>query len=183
MIEIDNKPTLSKILKDNHELLSAMAILVAIATFAAGLSVHWLASTLTFLSIAGVVTIWFELNSAIPKSGTVRLFIFRQILLVGLYCFILYWLLAFRKFWNIFLFIPIASLLAYMFLLNLRQLEQVEFIRKIFGVSGVKNWWQKLFTFLFGFFVFIAIFYILTISIPVSLGLNYILDLVRLNFY
>src|SRR5580698_9303665 len=137
MIKIDHKgPSLHDFIEQNQSLLSAMAVLVAIATFVANLPVHCLGSVRLFLSIAGVVTIWVELYMRFPTTGSIRLVLFKNILSVSLMGFILYWFLAFGTFWNIFLFVPLFCSLLYMSLTILTQLMAIPFIKNIFGKKG-----------------------------------------------
>lgn len=178
----DNTTSLKEFIQENQYLLSSMAVLVAITSFMANLSPHWLAQTLTFISILGVITIWFELNSLIPKEGTSRLFIFRYVILSGLVGFIFYWLLAFKQFWNIFLFVPIFLLLLFIIVDTIKQLKEIEFVQKIFGIGTDKNKWQKLLNIASNIFLFIFLIYLLRFSTLISPGFNFILDIIRLNF-
>lgn len=174
--------TLKEFIEQNHYLLSSMAVFIAIASFVKGLPILWLANSLFFLSIAGVVVVWFELHSQFPKKAEIRLFAFKQILSLGLIGFIFYWLLAFPAFWNIFLFVPLTLVLTAMFIKLLNQFFSFQFVRKIFGQKGKRNGWQKLLVAAYNFGIFVAVNWILYICINASPGFNYLLEMIRLNF-
>ena len=184
MFDIDDgASSLRDFIEENHNLLSAMAVLAAIASFVNGLPIHWLAATLFFLAIAGVITIWFELNAQFPEKGSARLFLFKQILFLGLLGFILYWFLAFPSFWNIFFFLPLFLTLFFMLLTVLRQLTAIPFIKRLFGKKGERSIWQKILIFAYGFAVFVALDWLLWLSVGTSPVFNYTFELIRLNFH
>jgi len=183
MIQIDDKgPSLHDYIEQNQSLLSAMAVLVAIATFVANLPVHWLGSSLLFLSIAAVVTIWVELYMRFPMTGSIRLVLFKNILSLSLMGFILYWFLAFGTFWNIFAFVPLFCLMFYMSITILKQLTMIPIVRKIFGKKGYRNVWQKILIAVYGLSVSFGIMWMLFVSIGASPALNLMLEFLRINF-
>lgn len=180
---IDNKGTsLKGFLDENHHLLSAMAVLLGIATFSGSLSIKWLGNLLLFLSFAGVVTTWFELYINFPKTGAFRLMIFKNILTFGLIGFVFYWILTFPAFWNIFSFIPIFAYLYYMLHTIVKQLATFSVVKKIFGEKNHRNKWQKIFIVIYGLAVFYVLNWILFLSIGAAPGFNIIFELVRLYF-
>ena len=184
MFGIDkNGLSLKDFIDQNHQLLSTMAVLIAIATYADSLPVQWLGNTILFLSTAGVVTVWFELYRCLPKTGTLRLVVFKNIITIGLIGFTFYWFLSFPAFWNIFSFIPLFLFLYYMFHTTIKQLMEFGFVMKIFGTKGQRNGWQKLLVFIYGFGIFVALSWMLHISIGAAPGINLMLELVRLNFH
>lgn len=174
--------TLRDFIEKNQGLLSSIAVLFAIATFVDTLSVKWLGSVLMFLSIAGVVTLWTELFMCFPKTGSIRLILFKNIISLGLMGFVLYWFLAFDRFWNIFFFVPLFLLLFYMSNILLKQFMSVSFIKRLFGEKGKRNIWQKILVVIYAVIVFYGLMWMLSISIGASPGFNYILELIRLNF-
>ncbi len=174
--------TLRDFIEKNQSLLSSMAVLFAIATFVDTLSVKWLSNVLMFLSIAGVVTLWVELFMCFPKTGSVRLILFKNILSLGLMGFVLYWFLAFDRFWNIFLFVPLFFVLFYMSNVLLEQFMSVPLIKRLFGEKGKRNVWQKILIGFYAVVVFYGLVWMLSISIGASPGFNYVLELIRLNF-
>ncbi len=175
--------TLNSFIKENSELLSAMAVLVAVTTFVSDLPIQWISNVLTCLSIAGLVTIWFELSSLLPKVGTIRLHIFRYVILLGLGSIIFYWLLAFRVFWHFVLFIPLFFLMFFMMISLLKPFGEIAKIRKFFAIGSEKNWWQKICKIVYYVFIFYACVVIFAVSVNASLGFNYLLDLIKLNFH
>lgn len=184
MTSSDNQPmTLNSFIKANSELLSAMAVLVAVTTFVSGLPIHWISNVLTCLSIAGLVTIWFELSSLLPKVGSIRLHIFRYVILLGLGSIIFYWLLAFRIFWHFFLFIPLFFLMFFMTISLLKPFGEIDRVRKFFGIGVEKNWWQKICKIIYYIFIFYACVIIFAMSVNASFGFNYLLDIIKLNFH
>lgn len=184
MVNLNNQPmTLNSFIKENSELLSAMAVLVAVTTFVSDLPIQWISNVLTCLSIAGLVTIWFELSSLLPKVGTIRLHIFRYVILLGLGSIIFYWLLAFRVFWHFVLFIPLFFLMFFMMISLLKPFGEIAKIRKFFAIGSEKNWWQKICKIVYYVFIFYACVVIFAVSVNASLGFNYLLDLIKVNFH
>lgn len=182
MTAADNKLPLKDFIEQNHNLLSAMAVLVAVASFATTLSVRWLGDVLLFLSIAAIVTLWIELYMSFPKTGSLRLILFKNILSFGLIGLVFYWFLAFGKFWNIFLFIPLFLMMFYMSHNVVKQLLGFSFVKKVIGEKGNRNKWQILLITGYGFGIFWAVSWMLYLAIGASPGFNIILELIRINF-
>lgn len=184
MLGIDkNSLSLKDFIDQNHNLLSALAVLIAIASYAGSLPVQWLGSTILFLSIAGVITVWFELYKNFPKTGTLRLVIFKNITTFGLIGITFYWFLSFPSFWNIFLFIPLFFFLYYMFHTTLKQFMEFSFVKKIIGKTGHRNIWQKILVLIYGLGIFYAVTWMFHISIGAAPGFSFLMELIRLNFH
>lgn len=178
-----NQPiTLDQYIRDNNHILATIAVLIAITTFVTDIKIQWIADCLTCISIAAVVTVWFEATMLMPKNGTFRLKLFRYILIAGLYGFIFYWILDYRIFWHIFLFVPVTFLLTYMFMSQLKQIIQFHWIKILFGIGMKRKWWQKLAVGILSFAMFIFWSYILNASILASYGFNLMLDYLKLHF-
>lgn len=175
--------SLRDFIDENQNLLSAMAVLVAIASFVTNLPIHWLGSTLLFLTIAGIVTVWVELYILFPKTGSMRLMIFKNVLSFGLIGFVFYWFLAFGTFWNIFSFVPLFAMLLYMSLTVLTQLVAFPIVRKIFGKKGNRNVWQKILIVAYVCAVGYGILWLFAISVGAAPGINYLLQLIRISFH
>lgn len=159
-----------------------MAVLMALATFSTNLPIHWLGSTLSFLSIAGVVTVWFELNSQIPKKTSLRLFLFRYVLLWGLTGLVIYWLLAYRAFWNAFLFVPFFIVILFAFFSTMKQFTDTPFISKYFGSGVQKKLWQKILIFFYKTFLFFGFSFCFIFALSLSPFLNQLLDFIKVHF-
>jgi hypothetical protein len=183
MIGIDHKgQSLRDFIEENQSLLTAMAVLFGIATFMATIPMHWLSSALLFFSIAGAITLWAELYMCFPKTGALRLILFKNIISLGLMGFILYWFLAFGAFWNLFIFVPLFAAMYYMSNTVLKQLLAVPFVKKAFGERGHRNGWQILLICGYGIGIFYGVTWMLAISIGAAPGFNLILEVIRQNF-
>jgi membrane-associated HD superfamily phosphohydrolase len=173
--------TLNDYIKKNNEILATIAVLIALTTFVREISIKWIADCLTCISIAAVVTVWFEATMLMPKDGTFRLKIFRYIFITGLYGFIFYWILDYRRFWHVTLFVPVTFLLTYMFMSQLKQFVQFNWVKKLFGIGVTRKWWQKLSVGVLAFVCFIFWSYILAVSVNASYGFNMIFDFLKAN--
>lgn len=138
--------TLKEFIGENSVLFSALAVFVAIFALMGKLSINWLNSALSFIFLGGMIIILHEIQSYFPKDKngmSVRLILFNYVILLSLWGILLYWLLAFRTFWNVFLAIPIFILLVIgMTNSTIKLLARKSFFVKIFGIGQKKNVWQ-----------------------------------------
>lgn len=171
-----NNVSLREFIEKNHILLSTTAVLVAIVAFLGTLPIKWLNYVLSFILIAGIIIVWREVQSQIPKKAKGSLFLFRYVLLWSFGGFILYWLIEFREIWHMFLFIPIFSLSLYMTIDSIKPLFRFKIFSKIFGSESNKTELQKV---LWGIFVAIAVIISLNITAIFTGPLNLILDVVK----
>lgn len=177
-----NGKNLKEFIDENHYLLSSMAILIALATFGINLSINWIGSILSFLSIAAIATIWVELYKMFPQKGTLRLILFKNILSLGLLTIGFYWVLAFPVFWNIFSFVPLFIFLLYMLHSNIKQFMSIPFIARLFGVQGKRNLLQKALVAFYAGAIFITLIWIFSLSVGATPAINTILEAIRVNF-
>lgn len=111
---MENEPmSLEKFIRDNHTLLSTLGIFLAAAAFASNLKYGWARDIFSFLFIGTIILIWLEVKSKIPKKSRWRLELFGYFMNVSLTAFATYWLMEYRTFWNIFLFIPLSFIFFY----------------------------------------------------------------------
>jgi len=144
--------SLEKFIKDNNVLLSALAVFASLTALLSKLSISWLSTFLSFLSIGGLILIWLEIRSKIPKDNiSIRLLFFRYVLLWGLGGIGLYWLLAFRDIWKVGLFVPLFFLFLYMFFSPFKLLGQIltQVINWLNSLPKIRN--NKIFKKVFGF--------------------------------
>ena len=142
---MDIKETsLKEFIEANHILLSTLAVFATITAFITKLSIEWLATTLSFIFIIGMVIVWHEIHSHFPVKMSFKLWLFRYVLLFGFSGLALYSLLEFRQAWNILLFIPLSMLFMYVIIFTLKPLLRFNFIVKFLGVGKQKNFGQKI---------------------------------------
>jgi hypothetical protein len=183
MFGVDNDgPSLRDFIDENQNLLTAIAVLVAIAAFVAGLSVQWLGKSLLFLSIAAIVTVWTELFFLFPKTGSLRLMLFKNILSLFLLGFVTYWFLAFGAFWSIFSFLPLFVALVYMTTTILKQLAAIPIIQNIFGKHGHRNIYQRVLVVAYAVGVGYGYLWIFAMSVNAAPAFAFLLEMVRINF-
>jgi hypothetical protein len=168
--------SLREFIEKNHILLSTIAVLVAIVAFLGTLPIGWLNYVLSFILIAGVIIVWREIQSQVPKKTKGSLFLFRYVLLWSFGGFILYWLIEFREIWHMFLFVPIFLLSFYIMIGSIKPLFKFKIISKIFGSENNKTELQKV---LWGIFVVIAVIISLNITSVFTGPLNLLLDVIK----
>jgi hypothetical protein len=142
---MDTKETsLKEFIEANHILLSTLAVFATITAFITKLSIEWLAITLSFIFIIGMIIVWHEIHSHFPEKMSFKLWLFRYVLLFGFSCLALYSLLEFRQIWNMLLFIPLSILFMYVIISALKPLTRFNIVIKILGIRQQKNIWQKI---------------------------------------
>ena len=171
-----NNVSLREFIEKNHILLSTIAILVAIVAFLGTLPIKWLNYALSFILIAGIIIVWREIQSQIPKKTKGSLFLFRYVLLWSFGGFILYWLIEFREIWHMFLFIPIFLLSFYVMLGSIDPLLRFKIISKIFGSRDSRSNTQSI---IWGIFIVVAVIISLNIAVKFTGPLNLILDVIK----
>lgn len=108
---------LADVIDENHNLLTAIGIFVALTVFSASLPVKpfkpiGIVLSFCFLGEAIILSWEFYVKSYLPANqATVRLYFFQLILELALVILVLYWLLAFRELWRGFLIIPLAFMI------------------------------------------------------------------------
>ncbi len=177
----DTKISLKKFIEENHILLSALAVFAALSAFLSRLTINWLNGVLSFVFIGGLIIIFFEIRSRFPKDNemSLRLFLFRYVIVLGLGGVLLYWLLAFRTFWNVFLAIPLFFL--FVFLINsfFKPIAEIGFLIKIIGIGQKKNAFQRFIGIMYLIFLILTSFVIAILFTP---PLNIIFDIIKNNF-
>lgn len=192
--------SLKQFIEDNHILLSALAVFSSLSALLSRLSINWLNTFFSFISIAGMIIIWFEVQSRLPKEKemSIRLLLFRYVLIFGLYGLMFYWLLAFRDLWKTFLFIPLfflfISMLNSQFKLlsqilfqvinqinDLSRFKQTKLFKKILEIKNDNNF-KILLKILKVTYLIIIIFISFNYAILLSPPINAILDLIKNNF-
>jgi len=138
-METRKEITLKEFIDTNSHLLSAMAALTALFAFVGKLPISWLNSILSFLFIGGIVIVLIEINSNTPKEKerSWRLDLFHLVLLLGMWGTIAYWLLLYRTFWNMFLWVPLWVLLTFSYYSTTK--EMVENLRFLAGLPRIKK--------------------------------------------
>lgn len=173
------KMGLKEFIEDNQSLLSSLAVFAGITALLSNLEIKWLSYIFSFISILGMLVIWKEINDKLPKkieSG--KLLIFRYVLIWGMGCLVLYWLLEFRFIWRIFLFVPLTILFAYEMLYTLKQLLKITIVRKFLGLKEKKTLFQKITLFLTSLLILgISMLFAAVLSVP----LNLLFDIIKLN--
>lgn len=104
---------LHSFIEDNHNLLSALAILSGLIAFFSTLHVSLIASSTSFLFILAMIMIFRELQDRTPKLRsftykTLRLFIFSYSIILAGYIVVIYSLLKYREASHFGLFIPLT---------------------------------------------------------------------------
>jgi len=171
---------LKEFIEKNHILLSAVAVFATITALLSNLPIKWVSTVLSFISIAGTVVIWHEVQTQLPKKMSPKLFLFRYVLLWGLGGLVFYWLLEFREIWHVFLFIPLTIVFMSEIVLTLRPLTELNIVKKIFGLGKEKNWFQKILK--VGVALSIA-FISLFLATLFSPSINLILDWIKNTFH
>jgi len=191
--------SLEEFIKESHILLSALAVFATLTALLSKLSISWLSTFLSFLSIGGLILIWLEIRSKIPKENiSIRLLLFRYVLLWGLGGIGAYWLLVFRDIWKVSLFIPLFFLFVYMFFTPLNLLGQIltQVIKWLDNLKKIQNnkIFKKIRAFIDakGFKIFLKIFKItyfifavcvsFSYAVLLSPPINALLDLIQINF-
>jgi hypothetical protein len=104
--------TLREFVEDNHKLVSALGILVALCAFSSRLRPANLGLTLASVFLAMAVLILLELWAAFPRGRAAkRLQWFGLCLLATMFLVAAYWLMAFREIWPGVLVLPIWAAL------------------------------------------------------------------------
>lgn len=104
---------LHSFIEDNHNLLSALAVLSGLIAFFSTLHVSLIASSTSFLFILAMIMIFRELQDRTPKLRsftykTLRLFIFSYSIILAGYIVVIYSLLKYREVSHFGLFIPLT---------------------------------------------------------------------------
>jgi hypothetical protein len=191
--------SLKQFIIDNHILLSALAVFATLSALLSKLSISWLSTFLSFVSIAGLILIWLEVQSQLPKERlSLKLLLFRYVMIWGLGGLILYWLLAFRDIWKVSLFIPLFFLFVYMFyspfkllsqiltqiinwLNSLPRFKQTKLFKKILEIKNSNNF--KIFLkILRAAYLIIVIIISFNYAVLLSPPINAILDLIKNTF-
>lgn len=187
------KKTLRKFIDDNSSLFSVMAVLAAIFAFISKLPISWLNNIFSFVILAGITIIWFEIRSDLPKEKEMseRLFLFRYVVNLLILGTIFYWVVLYRTFWNIFLFFPLFLWLVFFihsnikaFLLILITLTKIPPAKNILEKKSIKGILEKL----KGpellkavkviYFIFLLI-YSFAYSFPLAMAINALCDLIN----
>lgn len=171
--------SLKEFIEKNHTLLSALAIFATITALLGNLPIHWIGIILSFISITGLIVIWYELKTQLPEKMAPALFIFRYVLLWGFGMLIFYWLLEFREIWHLFLVIPLTILFGYEIVSTLKPLKETKIAKYVFGINKKKNSFQKL---LRAITILSITFFSLYLATIFSMPLNLILDWIKSNF-
>ncbi len=171
--------TLKEFIEKNHILLSTVAVFATIVALLSNLPIRWMGTLLSFIFIAGIVIVWHEIQTQLPKKMGPKLFLFRYVLLWGLWGFIFYWLLEFREIWHVFLFVLLFAMFLYLILSSLKPLTEWKFLIKVFGIGQSKTKLQK---FLRGIILFIIGYFSLYAASLFSVPLNLILDAIKNTF-
>lgn len=191
--------SLKQFIIENHILLSALAVFATLSALLSKLSISWLSTLLSFISIAGLILIWLEIQSQLPKEKiSLKLLLFRYVMIWGLGGLILYWLLAFRDIWKVSLFVPLFFLFVYMFyspfkllsqiltqiinwLNSLPRFKQTKFFKKILEIKNSNNF--KIFLkILRAAYLIIVIIISFNYAVLLSPPINAILDLIKNTF-
>lgn len=148
------RATLNTFINKNDKLLSALGIFTALTVFSSNLSLKWIGYILSFLFLSTTILIWLELWAKFPKSATTRLMWFENILSYSIMAVIAYWLLAFYEIWRLFLFIPIALILLYLFSIFIKRFS---IFNTVFHSKSIHH---KKLRYILGFTVLIVVLYI-----------------------
>ncbi|MFC1638850.1 hypothetical protein ACFL26_01095 [Patescibacteria group bacterium] len=179
------KTSLGQYIADTHQLLTTLAVFAALAGFASNLPIKWLAGALVFTLVVGMILIWHEIQSRLPKKLSVRetkLFLFRYVLLFGFWGFILYLLLEFRAVWRVFLFIPLTAVFAYVLHFSLRPLfDTLEALKKRF-LPGEPQWYKTLFSTIRVIYVVSVILFSFGLATELHPAANLLLDVIKTKF-
>ena len=173
--------TLETFIRDNEVLLSSMAVIATIIFFTKDLLPHFVATTISFLLIGGLILLCLEIWFKFPELVTWRLFLFRYVLLWFIVGIIFSWLYQYRTFWNIFLFIPatITSFVAITSSIG-EFISAFKITRDFFGINSSEK--TKLQKWMRSFAILIAIFIALYMGTGFAFGTNIFLDILKLNF-
>ncbi len=167
--------SLKDFIEKNHALLSAMAIFATVTALLGNLPIKWVSIVISFISIAGMAIIWYEINTQLPKKMSPRLFFFRYVLLWGLGGLVLYWLLEFREIWHVFLFVPLTIVFMYEIISTLYPLKEWSIVQKVFGIGTEKSWFQKTLKVCVALAIGLLSLYMASLfSIPINLILDWI---------
>lgn len=176
----NNKVSLEEFIKQNEQLLSALGIFAALIVLSRSLNSSLTASLLSFVFVAGLIIIWFDVWSKLPeeKRMTFRLFLFRYVLLWSGIGLVLNWLLEFRIFWNAVLWIPIGILVAVFIIWTfLPIIRKWAFTRWLFGIDKEKkSWYNKLAR---GTALLIVTIVSIDTGYFLSIGTNLVLDIMK----
>lgn len=181
IIDIDNKRiSLEEFIKQNEVLLSAFGVFAALIVLSKSLSNEWFSFFFSFVWIGGLIIVWFEIWSKLPKENKMglRLFLFRYILLWGGIGLVVYWLFEFRYIWDVALFFP-ATIIIFWFLYGslLPAVRYFRITRKLFGIGAEKkNSFQKVARLVACLTAFFISFFC---GSYLALGTNLILDAIK----
>jgi hypothetical protein len=112
----DERPTITSFVNANFNMLTALGIFAALAAFSTTLPIPGAAYFLSFIFLFGTVLIWWELlrgfSARVPtKGGGGALIWFENVMTIGVFALILYWLIAFRTVWRQLLIVPMAAIM------------------------------------------------------------------------
>jgi len=87
--------------KHQHQaLLTALAVTATLMSLFANLQVHWVSYVLNIVCVATMLVIWWELHGKFPKKADWKLKAFKVLLLTIMLLLALYWLIAYKTFWQ-----------------------------------------------------------------------------------
>jgi hypothetical protein len=156
-----------------------LAVFATITAFINTLSVKWLAAMLSSVLIIGMILIWHEVNSHFPKKMSLKLGLFRYILLLGFCGLTLYSLIEFRQTWNMFLFMPLSISFMYAIIFSLKPLIKFDIVIKILGIGQQRNVWQKIIRIICAISVTLISLFLASIISPF---INLILTWIKISF-
>lgn len=120
---------LATFIDDNHKLITTLGVLTALTVFVSNLPIKLFGSLLSFLFLIATILTWQELISKFPKSKTVRLFWFQNVLDAAVPVLVLFLILQFRSlirpFMNYILLLAVMWL-GYLLIDRLKIFELVE---------------------------------------------------------
>jgi hypothetical protein len=147
--------TLKTFIDNNDKLLSALGIFTALTVFSSNLSPKYIGYVLSFLFLSTTILLWLELWARFPsKFATTRLIWFENILSYSIMAVIAYWLIAFYEIWRLFLFLPIALILLYLFSIFIKHFS---IFNIVFYAKSIRH---KILRYILGCIVLIVVLYI-----------------------
>jgi hypothetical protein len=94
--ETHEEMSLTDFLEKNHISLSALGVMIALATFLANLSISWVNYLFSLFMLIGTLAVWWEVRSKIPKRIQFRLKVFKFVFSASYWLLVIYILLRFR---------------------------------------------------------------------------------------
>lgn len=171
--------SLKEFIEKNHTLLSALAIFATVTALLSNLPIKWIGTVLSFISMAGLIMVWYELKAQLPERMSPKLFLFSYVLLWGFGVLVFYWLLEFREIWHLLLFAPLTILFMFEIIQTLNPLREWSVAKRVFGIGKEKNWFQKMFKVAVALGIgFISFYFAALFSSP----LNMVFDVIKNTF-